>query len=125
MSESAWYEGREVVWKYTFRPIYKRFTVEKCVKVPGASNRLTAIKPRCGYCGCPSLEAAIRHNSLWLRERDDDPDPQHARREKAAELLRNYYKERATNSGSDQDSIQKFVDRIASISANRVIVYED
>lgn len=116
MSESAWYEGQEVVWKYTFRPIYKRFTVEKCVKVPGASNRLTAIKPRCGYCGCPSLEAAIRHNSLWLRERDD---------EKAAELLHNYYKERATNSGSDQDSIQKFVDRIASISANRVIVYED
>lgn len=109
-------EGREIVWKYTFRPIYKRFTVEKCVKLPGASNRLIAIKPRCGYCGCPSLEGAIRHNSLWLRERND---------EKAAELLCSYYKERAAKSGSDPDSIQKFVDRIASISASRVIVYED
>lgn len=109
-------EGREIVWKYTFRPIYKRFTVEKCVKLPGASNRLIAIKPGCGYCGCPSLEFAIRHNSLWLRERDD---------EKAARLLRNYYKERAAKPRSDPNSIQKFVDRIASISANRVIVYED
>lgn len=116
MSKSTLYEGREVVWKYTFRPIYKRFTVEKCVKLPGASNRLIAIKPRCGYCGCPSLEGVIRHNSLWLRKRDD---------EKAAELLRNYYKERAAKPGSDPDSIQKFVDRIASISENRIIVYED
>lgn len=116
MSKSAWYEGREVVWKYTFRPIYKRFTVEKCVKDPVASNRLIAIKPHCGYCGCPSLEGVIRHNSLWLRKRDD---------EKAAELLCNYYKERAAKSGSDPDSIQKFVDRIASISASRAIVYED
>lgn len=47
MSKSAWYDGREVVWKYTFRPIYKRFTVEyyaKQLDIKFCTNRLKVVR---------------------------------------------------------------------------------
>ena len=109
-----WYQGREVVWKYTFRPIYSRFVVEKCVKDPKRIHRLLAVKQHCSYEDCSAYEGRVRNNSLWLSERDD---------EKGAELLRNYFKERATD--SKEKDIAKYLDRIAYISKERVIVYED
>lgn len=109
-----WYQGREVVWKYTFRPIYSRFVVEKCVKDPKRMHRLLAVKHHCSYEDCSAYEGRVRNNSLWLNERDD---------EKGAELLRTYYKERATN--PKEKDIAKYLDRIAYISKERAIVYAD
>lgn len=114
MNKKPWYHGREIVWRYSFRPIYGRFVVEKSVKVPGQPNHLVSIKPSCGYYGAATIEGRVRHNSLWLKNRDD---------EKAAELLRNYYKERAAN--SDLNEAGMYLDRISCISSNRVIVFED
>ena len=108
-----------VVWRYSFRPIYKRFVLEKCVygitKYKPHIYYLHSIRPLIGYTP-PAFACQVglpRENHVLLEERNDL---------KAIDILKNYYKRKIEKCPIEK--IGNYVDRLPHLTLENLTVYD-